>query len=198
MRGGEAIATATASGGNGGGPDGVNGAANANSLAMTTRGAEAQALSTATGASGKAQSTAQTNLGSLRLVQTQATGQVGSTATTNAIAQAGGSGQSFINPGQTAYALAVGLPDKGYVTTLVGDASNVTDAFQAPGDRVFGAVILGGNYASDGGGLSHTYSATSTFDLTAFRGNLVLGLIDNQQNGFGNGLGANPVDRFLR
>jgi hypothetical protein len=189
--GGGATATATATGGSGGansfgGSPGSNGAADATASASTTNGAMAQAQSTAVGSSGQAQSNAGTGYSSVK-VQSAATAQVGSTATTNAIAQAGGSGQAFANPGQTAYAFAVGLPDKAYVTTLVGGASNVATALLGPRDMVFGAAILGANYAPDGGGESHTYSATATFDFS-YHGDVMLGLIDNQASGFGNGL----------
>ena len=64
-----------------------------------------------------------------------ATAPTGSTATTNAIAQAGGSGQAFSNPGQTAYAFAVGAPDKAYATSLIGGADTVADALLGPRDR---------------------------------------------------------------
>ena len=124
----------------------------------------AQAQSTAVGSSGKAQSTALTSYSCVK-VQSAAVAQVGSTATTNAIAQGGGSGQAFVNPGQTAYAFSTALPDKAYATTLIGGASNVASALLGPRDAVFGTAILGANYASDGGGASHTYSASSTFDF---------------------------------
>ena len=63
----------------------------------------AQARSTAVGSSAEAQSTAQTGFYAT-VVQSMATAPTGGTATTNAIAQAGGAGQAFANPGQTAYA----------------------------------------------------------------------------------------------
>ena len=71
---------------------------------------------------------------------------MGSTATTKAIAQ-GGSGQTFINPGQTAYAFSTALPDKAYASTLVDGANNVASALLGPRDAVFGTAILGANYA---------------------------------------------------
>ena len=199
--GGAAAASATAIAGSGGAPSisgaaGADGAANAVSSAITQRGALAQAQSTAVGSSGGAQSTAQTSLHQLGLVQAVATAPTGSTATTNAIAEAGGSGQAFANPGQTAYAFSAGLPDKTYVTTLVGGASHVTDALLGPRDAVFGAAILGANYAPDGGGQSHTYSAAATFGFD-YRGDLLLGLIDNQQNGFDNGLGFQSMEFYV-
>jgi hypothetical protein len=43
-------------------------------------------------------------------------------------------------------------------------------------------------YAADGSGVSHTYSASSTSDF-ASRGDLLLGLIDDQQSGFAGGAG---------
>jgi hypothetical protein len=115
----------------------------------------------------------------------------GATATTNAIAQ-GGSGQAFANPGQTAYAFSTALPDRAYATTLIG-ASNVASALLGPRDAVFGTAILGANYASDGGGESDTYSASSTFDF-GYPGDLQLGLIDDQVSGFANGLGFQSME----
>jgi PEP-CTERM motif len=117
--------------------------------------------------------------------------QVGSTAT-NAIAQ-GGAGQAFANPDQTAYAFSTGLPDKAYSATLIDGAGNVADALLGPRDMVFGTAILGANYAPDGGGASHTYSASSTFDF-AYGGDLMLGLIDDQQAGFAGGLGFQSME----
>ena len=167
---------------------------NANSTATTDHGAIAQAQSTAVGSSGKAQSTAGTSFTDVK-VQSTATAPTGSTATTNAIAQAGGSGQAFSNPGQTAYAFAVGAPDKAYATSLIGSAGAVADALLGPRDAIFGAAILGANYAPDGGGESHTYSATSTFDF-GYGGDVLLGLIDNQETGFDGGPRL-PVHGFL-
>ena len=112
----------------------------------------------------------------------------GGTATTNAIAQGGGAGQAFANPGQTAYAFSTALPDKAYAATLIDGASNVAEALLGRRDVVFGTAILGGNYAPDGGGESDTYSASSTFDF-AYRGDLLLGLIGSQETGFADGLG---------
>ena len=42
------------------------------------------------------------------------------------------------------------------------------------------------NYAPDGGGDSHTYSAAATFDF-GYGGDVKLGLIDSQQSGFASG-----------
>ena len=117
-----------------------------------------------------------------------ATAPTGGTATTNAIAQAGGAGQAFANPGQTAYAFTVGDPDKAYTTMLIGTSSEVADALLGPRDMIFGAAILGANYASDGGGESDTYTATSTIDFV-YGGDLTLGLIGDQQSGFTGGAG---------
>ena len=96
-----------------------------------------QAQSTAVGSSGNAQSTALTSYSFVK-VQSAAVAQVGSTATTNAIAQGGGSGQAFVNPGQTAYAFSTALPDKAYSATLIDGASNVANALLGPRDAVFG------------------------------------------------------------
>jgi len=178
-----------------GGIPGAKGSANATSSATTEEGATAQAQSTAVGSSGQAKSTAQTSFPNVGVLSS-AVAQVGSTATTNAIAQAGGSGQAFANPSQTAYAFAVGIPDKAYVTTLVGGAGNVASALLGPRDEVFGAAIMGANYAPDGTGESHTYSATATFDF-GYHGDLLLGLIDNQQDGFTNGLGFQSMEFYV-
>jgi hypothetical protein len=168
------------------------GAANATSTDKTAKGALAQAQSTAVGLSGKAQSTALTSFSFVK-VQSAAVAQVGSTATTNAIAQGGGSGQAFANPGQTAYAFSTALPDKAYSATLIDGAHDVAGALLGPRDMVFGAAIVGANYAPDGGGESHTYSATSTFDF-GYGGDLMVGLIDDQLTGFAGGLGFQSME----
>ncbi len=195
---GAASATATATGGAAGRSfigSGTEGAANASSTATTDHGAIAQAQSTAVGSSGQAQSTAGTSFTNVK-VQSTATAPTGSTATTNAVAQAGGSGQAFSNPGQTAYAFAVGDPDKAYVTSLIGSAGAIADALLGPRDAVFGTAILGANYAPDGGGESHTYSATSTFDF-GYGGDVKLGLIDNQETEFTGGLGFESIEFYV-
>ena len=117
--------------------------------------------------------------------------QVGSTAT-NAIAQ-GGAGQAFANPDQTAYAFSTGLPNKAYSATLIDGAGNVAGALLGPRDMVFGTAILGANYATDGGGAGHSYSGSSTFDF-GYGGDLMLGLIDDQQAGFSGGLGFQSME----
>jgi PEP-CTERM motif len=61
---------------------------------------------------------------------------------------------------------------------------------------VFGAAIVGANYATDGGGASHTYSATSTFDF-GYGGDLMLGLIDDQLTGFAGGLGFQSLEFII-
>jgi hypothetical protein len=191
---GAAIAKAVATGGIGGAGrvPGATGAANATSTAQTAKGALAQARSTAAGSSGEAQSTAKTSFAGVG-VQSSAVAPTNSdTATANAIAQ-GGSGQAFVNPGQTAYAFSTALPDKAYGTTLIDGGSHVASALLGPRDQVFGTAILGANYASYGGGESHTYSATSTFDF-GYRGDLLLGLIDSQLTGFSSGTGFESME----
>ena len=49
---------------------------------------------------------------------------------------------------------------------------------------MFGTAILGANYASDGAGESLAYSAAATFDF-GYRGEVLLGLIGDQQSGSG-------------
>ena len=58
---------------------------------------------------------------------------------------------------------------------------------------MFGASILGANYAPDGGGESHTYSASSNLDF-GYRGDLMLGLIAGQQTGFTGGSGFESME----
>jgi hypothetical protein len=190
--GGTAVATVIAAGGKYSDSDGFIGTANATSNAETAKGALAQAKSTALGSSGQAQSTAKTLFAGVG-VQSSAVAPTNSdTATTNAIAQ-GGAGQAFGNPGQTAYAFSTTLPDKAYATTLIDGASHVASALLGPHDAVIGTAILGANYAPDGAGESDTYSASSTFDF-ADRGDLKLGLIDNQENGFAGGIGFQSME----
>jgi hypothetical protein len=168
------------------------GAANATSSASTSHGALASAQASGIGSSGQAKSTAATSFTNLKL-QSTATAQVGGTATANASAQAGGSGPAFANPGKTAYALAVGDPSKTYAAALIGGARNVANAMLGPDDEVFGTVILGGSYAADGGGATQTYSASAEFQFR-YRGDLSLGLIDNQPTGFLAGAGFQSVE----
>jgi hypothetical protein len=59
---------------------GIGGVANASSFAATVNSYLAQAESIATGSSGQAQATAQTNFSSVNSVQTSATGQAGGAA----------------------------------------------------------------------------------------------------------------------
>jgi hypothetical protein len=170
------------------------GTPNATSNAETEKGALAQAQSTAVGSGGQAQSTAKTSFAGVSVQSTTVapTDLFGITATTNATAQ-GGSGQAFANPVQTAYAFSTALPDKAYAATLIGGASDVASALLKPRDEVFGTAILGANYATDGGGESLTYTASSTFDF-AYRGNLELGLIDSQLTGFASGAGFQSME----
>jgi hypothetical protein len=131
------------------------------------------------------------------VVQTVATAEVGSAATTIATAQAGGSAPAFANPGETAYAFAVGLPENTYSTSLIGGASEVASALLGPRDVLFGAGISGANYAANGGDASHTYSAVSTFAFSGLGSDLLLGLIDDQTNGFANGLGFQSMSFYV-
>ena len=59
--------------------------------------------------------------------------------------------------------------------------------------RCSGPQFWGANYAADGGGESHTYSASSTFDF-GYGGDLMLGLIDDQEDGFAGGLGFQSME----
>src|SRR3984885_3473112 len=80
-----------------------------------------------------------------------------------------------------------------YRSTLIDGASNFAGALLGPRDMVFGTAILGANYATDGGGASHTYSASSTFDF-GYGGDVMLGLIDDQHEGFAGGLGFQSME----
>jgi hypothetical protein len=131
-------------------------------------------LATATGSTATGLSTSKTSLGGIT-AKTVASSTTESTATTNAIAQAGSGGQTLVDPGQSAYAFAVGLPDKSYSTALIGGASNVAGALLGPGEVVLGTSILGANLSGDGS-VSNTYNASATFDFAA-KGELILGLI---------------------
>jgi hypothetical protein len=153
----------------------VDGKGAATASATTDGGAKAQSVATATGSAAQAQSTSETSLGPVSLAKTVASSTTESKATTNAIVQAGGAGQSLVNPGQSAYAFATALPDKSYSTALIGGASNVAGALLGPRDVVFGTSFLGANLSGDGS-VSNDYRASSTFDF-AYKGDLVLGLI---------------------
>ena len=52
---------------------------------------------------------------------------------------------------------------------------------------------MGANYAADGGVASHTYRASSTFDF-GYGGDLKLGLIGSQEDGFAGGLGFKSME----
>jgi hypothetical protein len=120
------------------------------------------------GASGSANATATAKSALARAgVRSTDEASVSDTATANAVAQAGGSGQTLGTPVDAGYAFSTVLPDKADVATLVGDASNVTDALLGPRDTIFATAILG----------AFSGFASSTFDF-AYRGDLLLGLID--------------------
>jgi PEP-CTERM motif len=187
----------------------VDGVGIVKSNAETAKGAMAQATSFDERSSGEAQSTAKTSFPGVT-VQSTATAPVpppfnglSRVSQTNAITQAGGSGQAFVNPGGllNAYSFSTGLPDKAYAATLIDGSNDVANALLGSRDQVFGAGILGANAFFLGGG---TFSASSTFDF-AYRGDLILGLIDSMQTGFTGGQGfvsmefsifANGVDIF--
>jgi hypothetical protein len=199
--GGKATAAALATGGPCNGFCVPFNAASATSSAETVNGAMADAQSIAipgegSNAPGQASSSAKTSFAGVSVQSSALAKNLASfpnpLATTHAIAQ-GGSGQAFVNPGQTAYAFSTALPDKAYATSLIGGASHVASALLGPRDQVFGTAILGANYAPDGGGESKTYSASSTFDF-GYGGDLQLGLIDDQVSGFANGLGFQSME----
>jgi hypothetical protein len=164
MLGGNANATATATGGNGGtgapGFVGNTGAANANSFAMTINGNLAQAQSNAAGSSGQAQATAQTNFGSLSSVQTVATNQVGGTTPASALAQVGGDFSNAINPGQSFSAVSAFVA--GPLTLAVGS--------------------MGAGYGGTGQSLTYHQSASFMFNAG---GPFLINLFDSTSLGSG-------------
>ena len=93
----------------------------------------------------------------------------------------GGSGQAFVNSGQTAYAFSTGLPDKASSVSLIDGASS---ALLRPRGAAFGNAILGENNASDGCGESVTLQRKLDLRFRQFGGDLKLGLIDSQLTGF--------------
>jgi hypothetical protein len=195
--GGNAVATAMATGGPciGACQSSNNGYATSN--AETVNGAMADAQSSASSgansvAEGQASSSAKTIFAGVSTRLSALATNFGTffgPATTNAIAQ-GGSGQAFVNPGQTAYAFSTALPDKAYATTLIDGASHVADALLGPRDAVFGTAILGANYAANAPG---GVSVTSTFDFI-YGGDLQLGLIGSQLTGFSSGAGFQSME----
>ena len=76
---------------------------------------------------------------------------------------------------------------------MIDGAHTVAGTLLGPRDMVFGTAILGANYAADGGGASHTYGTSSTFDF-GYGGDLQLGLIGNQDDGFAGGLGFQSME----
>jgi hypothetical protein len=174
-RGGLAISEAVATGGEFGYFRGSFGSANATAIAKSTF-AEAGVRST-----DKAVNSVSAEYG---------------TATTGAsVAQAGGSGQSFVSPSNSVYAFSTVLPDKADVATLIDGASAVASAFLGPRDTVIGTAILGFNSgpdenfnaSSDGPVESFTFSASSTFDFS-YRGDLLLGVIEGDLSVMINGV----------
>ena len=204
--GGSASATSKAFGGSGGAsssayatggaalsPAGTGGGATATANALATRGGLAIALAAATGgehwisggnfgadATSTAKSTfAVANVRSTDEAKEAVNGYQGTTytVTANAVAQAGGSGQSFVKPDNGAYAFSTVLPDKADVATLIEGASPVANAFLGPRDVVFGTAILGFNDSPGEQFDSLTFSDSSTFDFS-YRGDLLLGVIE--------------------
>jgi PEP-CTERM motif len=137
-------------------------AENATSYAETAEGGLAQAQAQVQGNFdvGESQSSAKTTFGG---VSVQSTVESFGGGATNAIAQ-GGSGQSPVNSGQSAFAFSAALPNTAYASTLIGSASNVADALLGPDDKIFGTALLGG------------FDSSSTFDFS-FGGDLILGVI---------------------
>ena len=64
-------------------------------------------------------------------------------ASAHAVANGGGEGQAFANPGETAYAFSSALPDRAYAENLIDGAG--ADALLGPRDVVMGTGVLGAN-----------------------------------------------------
>jgi PEP-CTERM motif len=142
---------------------------------VTVNGAMAQALSTAVGSEFETQatSTATTSFAGVSVQSTAAfVDGFSGTAMTDAIAQ-GRSGQTVVDPSETAAPIATALPDTAYAATLIDGASNVADALLEPRDEIFGTAILGEEIGEEGIILG---AASATFDFS-FKGDLLLGVI---------------------
>jgi hypothetical protein len=184
-------ASAYSRAGSGGGSTGVGfagfaGAADSTATAGADNGYQAKASAAAqNGYDNEADSTATTSLTSAGLTSVQAKASPDSAhdASSTAIADVG-SGQSFVNHGQTAYSFGTGLPDSFYLAGLVPDPSHVYDALIAPIDSlVLGAGIIGANHGNFSD--SETYGGQIEYDFAnAPGGQLYLGLIDGQFTGF--------------
>jgi hypothetical protein len=128
----------------------------------------ASANSTATGSSGQAQATAQTNFFGVNTVQTVATSQVGGTGPANALAQVGGNASlpAAIIPGQS--------------------FSVVNTVASVPFTLAFGA--MGAGYGGSGSPLTYQQSATFTFNNAS--GPFLIDLLGNASlgNGFDSAL----------
>jgi hypothetical protein len=121
----------------------------------------ATAQSTATGSSGQAQATAQTNFGSVNSVQTSAMSQVGGTGAASALAQVG-SGISTTNAITAGQSFSVVSPfNAGPLTLAVGS---------------MGAGGIGGSLA---------YQQTASFTLNAGSTPFLIDLISNASLGTG-------------
>ena len=187
FRGGSATATATATGAAGGssgsGLAGAQGSANATSLATAQGGALAQAQSTAVGSSGQAKSTAQSDFHLREERSVLGHGSSRQHGDDERHRPGRRSGQAFANPGQTAYAFSVALPDKAYVTSLIGGANNVEALCSVRADVVFGdghprRKLRGRRRRREPPTPPPRPSTSAPAD------DLKLGLIDNQQTGF--------------
>jgi hypothetical protein len=161
--GGSANATAMAMGGSEGPSNttSVAGTATASSFAATINSYLATSQSTASGSSGQAQATAQTNFGSVNSVQTAATSQVGGAAPAVALAQvgSGASAPSSINPGQS---------------------------FSVVNPVVIGPLMLAvGSMGAGGVGGSLAYQQTASFMFNAGGVPFVVDLLGNSSVGNG-------------
>jgi hypothetical protein len=144
------------------------------------------ALATAKGISGTTTTTAGTQGGIFSNVAGAATGQVGSTATTQSISNIAGVVAGLDHSGLNSYAFTTGLPGSSFVSNAFATHPAVGSAFNATGASVLGTAAQGAFYASDATG-SRTYDSqvTFTFDTSHLSGDLLVGMLDHVSFGAG-------------
>jgi hypothetical protein len=168
LQGGPANATAVATGGSSRAgasffpPPGSAGAANSSSFASTINGSTATAQSIASGSTGQAQATAQTQFSNSNSFITTATSPVAGTAPANALAQVGGAVSNPINAGQS---------------------FSVVNGFSS-GPLTVAAGSMGAGYG--GSGQSLTYQMSADFIINSiFGGASLVDLLDSHSIGGG-------------
>jgi hypothetical protein len=188
--GGDAIATATASGIGGtyanaianGGYGTISGIANSNATASAISGG-ATASAHTTGSAGSAIAAADTSGGLVVSVQSRAAASVLSSSTTHA-----GVGVSetlpLIADGQESTAYGVGLPDINSVASKFAGNSDVASNFDLGGSSdMLGYTLLGARYSGDGlGGLQNMSSSVGfSLDMSQLASelDLIVGILDD-------------------